>query len=79
MSAVGRLRTQAGLTQQLLADRSGISQQTISRYETEKGSPTLRTLDRLAHSVGLRALVSFLAPDSCEQPKARPGAQVDDE
>ncbi len=59
MTAVRRLRIQAGLTRQLLGQRVGLSQQTISWYETGSGSPTLRLLDRLARSVGLQVTVSF--------------------
>jgi len=59
MSVVRDLRLRAGLTQKLLADLSGITAQTISRYETGRRNPTLTTLDRLAAAVGLDVIVSF--------------------
>jgi len=59
VSVVRELRFRAGLTQQLLAEASGITAQTISRYETGRKSATLRILDRLAAAVGLRIIVSF--------------------
>jgi hypothetical protein len=37
----------AGLTRRLLANASGITTQTIPRYETGRRSPTLHTLDPL--------------------------------
>lgn len=62
VNVVRKLREQAGLTQQLLGDRAGLSQQTISWYETGQGSPTLRMLNRLAASVGLEVVVIFEPP-----------------
>ena len=59
VTPVRHLREQASLTQQLLADLSGVTQQTISRYETGIGSPTLKMLNRLAEAVGLDVIVSF--------------------
>jgi DNA-binding XRE family transcriptional regulator len=59
VTPVRHLREQASLTQQLLADLSGVTQQTISRYETGTGSPTLKMLNRLAEAVGLHVIVSF--------------------
>lgn len=38
---------------------AGTSQATIAAYESGRKSPTLRTLSRLAKSVGLEATVSF--------------------
>ena len=70
MTPVRRLREQAGLTQDLLAKCSGLTQQTISRYETGVGSPTLRTLDRLAEAVGVRVIVSF-APGNPDDESVR--------
>ncbi len=59
MTPVRHLREQAGLTQDLLTQRAGITQQTISRYETGRRSPTLKSLELLAEAVGLRVIVSF--------------------
>ncbi len=59
VTPVRHLREQASLTQQLLADLSGVTQQTISRYETGTGSPTLKMLNRLAEAVDLHVIVSF--------------------
>jgi DNA-binding XRE family transcriptional regulator len=46
------LRLDAGLTQQQLAERSGISQADISRYERGLGNPTRTTIDALAAVLG---------------------------
>jgi ribosome-binding protein aMBF1 (putative translation factor) len=46
------LRLDAGVTQQELAGRSGISQADISRYERGLGNPTHATIDALAVALG---------------------------
>jgi predicted transcriptional regulator len=46
------LRLDAGVTQQELAARSGISQADISRYERGLGNPTRATIDALAVVLG---------------------------
>jgi len=40
-------RQAAGLTQQELARRAGVRQETISRLESGKHSPTVRTVDKI--------------------------------
>jgi transcriptional regulator with XRE-family HTH domain len=60
MSVVSRLRRIAGLTQAQLADAAGTSQPTVAAYESGGKVPNLRTLERLASSVGLDLHVSFV-------------------
>jgi transcriptional regulator with XRE-family HTH domain len=40
-------RQEAGWTQAELAERAGVRQETISRIESGKNAPNLRTVDRL--------------------------------
>src|SRR5262245_22781519 len=57
--ALRRLREkEAGLTQTQVAERTGISQGRLSRYETGRKLPDLSTLDRLlsCYGMGLEAL-----------------------
>jgi ribosome-binding protein aMBF1 (putative translation factor) len=57
------LRLDAGVTQQQLAERSGISQADISRYEHGLGNPTRATIDALAVALGAHLeLVRNTAP-----------------
>ncbi len=51
-----------GVTQAGLAEAAGTSQPTIAAYETGRKSPTLRTIRRLAESVGLAMRVQFHPP-----------------
>jgi transcriptional regulator with XRE-family HTH domain len=46
------VRLDAGVTQQQLAERTGISQPDISRYERGLGNPTRATIDALAVELG---------------------------
>ena len=48
-----RERVAAGLTQQQLADASGIAQADISRIERGQGNPTTETLEALARPLGI--------------------------
>src|SRR5688572_4659535 len=62
MDPVSWLRVRTGLTQADLAGRAGTSQPAIAAYEAGRKSPTLRTLERLAHVCGLEAHVVFVSP-----------------
>ena len=58
---ITRLREQKGLSQQELARRLHTSQQTISRLESpHNGSLSLRTLIKLAHTLGKELKVQFV-------------------
>jgi transcriptional regulator with XRE-family HTH domain len=48
-----RLRAEAGLTQEQLAERSGLTQQYISDLERGKSNPTIVTLYELATALGV--------------------------
>ena len=48
-----RLRKEAGLTQEQLAERSGLSQQYISGLESGRRNPTIVTLYELASALGV--------------------------
>jgi DNA-binding XRE family transcriptional regulator len=49
-------RKSAGLTQQQLAKRAGIPQETLSRIESGKHSPTLKTLKKIDRALGKDSL-----------------------
>ena len=66
MNPVRWLRQIAGLTQSALAECAGTSQPTVSAYEAGRKSPTLGTVERLARSVGLEAVVEFHPPATRE-------------
>jgi len=62
MNPTRLIRYQWGLTQKVLADAAGTSQPTIADYESGKKSPTLATLETLAHSLGAEVSISFVPP-----------------
>lgn len=59
---VRELRRVAGVTQAELARQGGTSQPTIAAYENGRKSPSVRTLERLATSVGHELHVMFVPP-----------------
>lgn len=46
-------RSEAGLTQDELAEKSGLPQSHISRLESGKHSPTAKTLEKIAEALGI--------------------------
>jgi transcriptional regulator with XRE-family HTH domain len=50
---VRELRTQAGITQAVLAERIGVSPEFLSRMEWGSESPSFHTLHNLAESLGV--------------------------
>ena len=45
------------VTQELLAELSGVSLRTLKQFESGKGNPTLETLGKLAHALGLELVL----------------------
>lgn len=54
-----RLRKEKGLTQQDLADTSGICRANVARFERGDYNPTLETMIRMAEAMGKTLEVSF--------------------
>jgi ribosome-binding protein aMBF1 (putative translation factor) len=50
-------RVRAGLTQEQLAQRMGTTQSAIARLESGRGSPSIKTLKKLASVTGSRLVV----------------------
>ena len=57
-----RLRKEKGLTQEQLAERSGLSQQYLSGLEQGKRNPTIVTLYEIAEALGV-SHVELVRPD----------------
>ena len=57
--AVSRAREEARLTQEQLAERSGVSRVTINRIERGNLNPSMKTLSRLARAMGKQVRVSI--------------------
>lgn len=51
-------REAAHLSQEQLAQKSGVSRITISRIETGRISPSLKTMSKLAHAMGKRVVLA---------------------
>ena len=50
---VAQLRKEQGLTQKELADRLNVTDKAVSKWETGKGFPDLKTLEPLAEALGV--------------------------
>jgi transcriptional regulator with XRE-family HTH domain len=54
-----RARSEAGLTQEQLAEKMGTTQSVIARLESGRTNPSAKTLERLARATGTRLRISF--------------------
>ena len=52
---IAALRKKQGLTQQQLADKLNLSNKTVSKWESGKGSPDISNLSVLAEALGVSA------------------------
>lgn len=50
---IGRLRTERGWSQRILADKVDVTQGSIHRYETSRTLPRIDTLARLSRAFGM--------------------------
>ena len=58
-NAVAAARAKAGISQAQLASKSGIDQSDISKLERGIGNPSVSTLNRLAHAMGMELTVQI--------------------
>jgi transcriptional regulator with XRE-family HTH domain len=71
---VREARRRAGLTQQQLAERAGVSQPAIARLESARTSPSFEQVQRLIRLCGFDVLVELAVRDDSDRIQARPGA-----
>lgn len=62
--SVRAARLRAGLTQEELARRAGMSQEALSLLERGVGNPTMKTLERIARALGCSLEISFGEPSA---------------
>jgi transcriptional regulator with XRE-family HTH domain len=67
MNPIRVLRSRASVTQAELATAGGTSQPTIAAYESDRKSPSLATVRRLAARVGLEAWIDYHPPMTREE------------
>lgn len=60
IQAMINARKASGLTQQQLAEKTGIAQADISKLENGSANPSLRTLRRLAAGMGMQLKLEFV-------------------
>jgi len=59
VSAIIKTRSNAGLTQEQLAEKMNTSQAAIARLESGRAMPSTRTLEKFAEATGTRLKISF--------------------
>ncbi len=70
MNPVQSIRAVVGMTQRQLADAAGTSQPTVAAYEAGAKSPTWRTVERMARSVGLACYPTVGTPLTRDQARS---------
>lgn len=70
MNLVQTIRAVAGMTQRQLADASETSQPAVAAYEAGAKSPTWRTVERMARSVGLACYPLVAEPLTRDQARS---------
>lgn len=60
MMMVLKARSEQNLTQSELAKRTGIRQSNISRIEKGQATPSISTLNKIAHGLGKRLQIKFV-------------------
>jgi DNA-binding XRE family transcriptional regulator len=60
ITALIAFRKQQDLTQEQLAERAGMRQSAIARFETVGSNPTIKSLFRLAEGLGARLEIKFV-------------------
>lgn len=65
------LRLEAGLTQLQLAERTGVTNEFMSRIENGSGMPSLDTLGRLADALALRPAALLPSDEAAPGPTTR--------
>jgi transcriptional regulator with XRE-family HTH domain len=73
------LREQAGLTQQQLADRVGMSRFGIAQFEQGRNKPSLESAVALAEALGVECTAFLEAPTSITEPKMGRPSRADRE
>lgn len=56
---IATTRTQLGITQKQLAEKSGVSQANISKIENGSYRPSIPVLKRIADGLGKRLIIEF--------------------
>ena len=59
MNAIIKARTETGLTQKELSERTGIQQSNLSRIEQGNYNPSLKLLQRIARGLGKELHIEF--------------------
>lgn len=60
MRRIVEARVEEGLTQQQLAERSGMKPSNLCRLENGNGNPSVATLEKIAYGLGRKLEITFV-------------------
>ena len=63
ISAIKERREMLQVTQETLADLSGVGLRTLKQFESGKGNPTLQTISKLADALGMELTFQIKKPN----------------
>jgi len=64
IQAIKERRAQLNVTQEVLAEVSGVGLRTLKQFESGKGNPTLETLQKIGFALGMELHFSIKKLDS---------------
>lgn len=64
LNTIKARREVLNVTQEMLADLSGVSLRTLKQFESGKGNPTLLTLQKLADVLGMELCLEIKSKNS---------------
>lgn len=59
MRAMAKARSESGMTQKQLSEKTGINQSNLSRIESGDINPSVETLNRIATAMGKKLIIAF--------------------
>lgn len=63
ISSIKERREMLQVTQETLADLSGVGLRTLKQFESGKGNPTLKTINKLADALGMELTFQIKKPN----------------
>ena len=63
IQTIKQRREMLQVTQEFLAEQSGVGLRTLKQFESGKGNPTLQTLQKLANVLGMEVCLQLKKPN----------------
>lgn len=63
INSIKERREMLNVTQETLADLSGVGLRTLKQFESGKGNPTAETLNKLGNALGMKLVFQIKTPE----------------